>query len=286
MSDKLALRDITYIGETLAESNYFDDAKKSPQAIVKILAGQELGIGPVASMTGIHIVMGNITLSGNLMASLIKASQKYDYKIAEHSDDKCTIEFFHNNAVIGISEFTISDAKRAEILDKKGSLWKKYPKNMLFNRAISNGAKWFCPDLFNGQTVYTTEELDVLPEPEFIIETSPEGPPPNEIEILIRDMLAASPPDTIAMMKENRLKLGYEGQMNVADITLWLVEKRKNIEAPPEPPPPPNENEMFIKVMLAASPPDKITMMKENWFKLGYEGQMNVADITLWLQEQ
>jgi hypothetical protein len=37
--------------------------------------------------------------------------------------------------------------------------WKKYPKNMLFARAISNGQKWFVPDAFNGATVYTPDEL-------------------------------------------------------------------------------------------------------------------------------
>jgi hypothetical protein len=30
---------------------------------------------------------------------------------------------------------------------------------MLFARAMSNGVKWFCPDVMNGSTVYTPEEL-------------------------------------------------------------------------------------------------------------------------------
>ena len=35
----------------------------------------------------------------------------------------------------------------------------KFPRNMLFARAMSNGQKWYCPDAFNGATVYTPEEL-------------------------------------------------------------------------------------------------------------------------------
>jgi hypothetical protein len=34
----------------------------------------------------------------------------------------------------------------------------KFARNMLFARCISNGIKWFCPDVFSG-SVYTPEEL-------------------------------------------------------------------------------------------------------------------------------
>ena len=40
-----------------------------------------------------------------------------------------------------------------------GDNWRKYPKNMLFARAISNGVKWHCPDVMNGQPVYTPDEM-------------------------------------------------------------------------------------------------------------------------------
>ena len=36
--------------------------------------------------------------------------------------------------------------------------WKNFPRNMLYARAISNGAKWHCPDVFGGP-VYTPDEL-------------------------------------------------------------------------------------------------------------------------------
>ena len=38
----------------------------------------------------------------------------------------------------------------------------KFPRNMLFARAISNGARWYCPDLFNGNAVYVPEELGAV----------------------------------------------------------------------------------------------------------------------------
>jgi hypothetical protein len=58
-----------------------------------VLAGREMGIGPVASMTGIYIVKGRVTLSANLMAAQIKRSGKYNYIIRRMDDTGCAIEF-------------------------------------------------------------------------------------------------------------------------------------------------------------------------------------------------
>jgi hypothetical protein len=60
------------------------------------------------------------------------------------------------------SEFTIEDAKKAGLLTSgnRGS-WEKYPRNMLFARALSNGAKWHCADIFGGP-VYVPEEMGAI----------------------------------------------------------------------------------------------------------------------------
>ena len=44
------------LGSVLQRSGYFQDVTQASQAVVKILAGQELGIGPIAAMTGIYIL--------------------------------------------------------------------------------------------------------------------------------------------------------------------------------------------------------------------------------------
>jgi hypothetical protein len=35
----------------------------------------------------------------------------------------------------------------------------KFPRNMLFARAMSNGVKWYCPDVTSGVTVYSEGEI-------------------------------------------------------------------------------------------------------------------------------
>ncbi len=158
------------IGRILAQSGFFADAKQEAQAIAKILAGAELGIGPVAAMTGIYIVQGRVTLSANLMAAAIKRSGRYNYRVKKLDMTGCEVEFFDHGQSIGLSAFGPDDAKAAGLT---GDNWRKYPRNMYFARAMSNGAKWFCADVFAGP-VYTPDEVGapVNPETGEIIDTT------------------------------------------------------------------------------------------------------------------
>jgi hypothetical protein len=151
-------RDPVALGNVLAKSGFFTDSKSEAQAAVKVMAGEELGIGPVAAMTGIHIVKGKVTLSANLIAGQIKRSGRYDYRVTRLDGTGCVIEFSQGGEKIGTSEFTADDAKAAGLWGQAGP-WKAHPKNMLFARAMSNGAKWYCPDVFAAGPVYTPDEL-------------------------------------------------------------------------------------------------------------------------------
>ena len=149
----------------LAISAYFDAKGDSPQAIAqvatKILAGRELGFGPFAAVNGIHIISGKPAVGANLMASAVKGSGRYDYRVKKMADDEVVIEFFAVAAgkreSLGESSFTLKDAQAAAVTNNP--TWKKFPRNMLFARAMSNGVRWYCPDVFSGNAVYVPEEL-------------------------------------------------------------------------------------------------------------------------------
>jgi len=147
--------DMLTMGKIMAESGMFADTRQAAQAIVKIQAGRELSIAPVAAMTGINIIKGKVALSANLMAARVKGFG-YNYRIREHTEDACELEFFEKGESVGKSRFSIEDAKKAGLM---GDNWRKFARNMLFARAMSNGAKWYCPDAFGGAPVYTAEEL-------------------------------------------------------------------------------------------------------------------------------
>lgn len=167
---KSSLTEIMSIGKAFAESGMFVDIKTAAQAIVKIQAGAEIGLPPFASMSGIHIIAGKPTIGAGLIASSIKGSGKYDYRVTEQTEKICSIDFYQGKEKIGTSAFTIEDAKKAGTKNID-----KFPKNMLFARAISNGVKWFCPDVFAGP-VYTPEEMENIPTTEDIPHTEVKKP--------------------------------------------------------------------------------------------------------------
>lgn len=154
--------DVRAVAEQFAISNYFDAKGNNPQAIAqvltKIMAGRELGYGPFASVNGIHVIQGRPSVSANMMAAAVKASGRYDYRVRKMDDAGVEIEFFENiggrRESLGVSSFTREDAGKAGTQNMN-----KFARNMMFARAMSNGVKWFCPDVFNGSAVYVPEEL-------------------------------------------------------------------------------------------------------------------------------
>jgi hypothetical protein len=155
---EITTTEIMTIAKSFADSGMFPDCKSMAQAAVKIQAGREFGIQPFAAMSGIHIIQGKPTIGAGLMAARVKGFGKYDYKVIEHNDKICSIEYFQGKESIGVSTFTIEDARKAgtKNLDK-------FPKNMMFARAMSNGVKWFTPDIYD-MPVYVPEEMATITE--------------------------------------------------------------------------------------------------------------------------
>lgn len=151
------------LGSVFVESGMFKDIKSVAEAQVKILAGRELGLTPLESMTNVYIVNGKVACQAKVIAGLIMKSSKYKYYVEVLTDEECTINIVELNeggeeVALGKSVFTMKDAAKAGLVNKNS--WKSYPRNMLYARALSNGAKWFCPDVYSG---YVKEELEDEP---------------------------------------------------------------------------------------------------------------------------
>jgi hypothetical protein len=157
MTDLIVQESPSQVARAFQQSGLFPDLQSEAQAFVKIVAGQELGLGPLASVSGLNVIKGRVTFSANLLASLVKNHPAYDYRVTEHSDQLCRIVFTQDREEIGTSEFTVEDAKRAGL---GGMNWQKYPKAMLFARALTQGVRWYCPDVTAGAPAYSAEELE------------------------------------------------------------------------------------------------------------------------------
>lgn len=152
-----SMDDVERAASAMSASGFFPDSKEASKAIVKVLAGRELGFGAFASMTGVAVIEGKPVIGANLLAAAVKQTGKYNYRVTKHDENECVIDFFENKEKVGTSTFTMKDAAAAGLNLKDN--WKKYPRNMLFARAIANGQKWYAPDVFNGVTVYTPDEM-------------------------------------------------------------------------------------------------------------------------------
>jgi len=203
MTNELAIRteqstnmdEIKRTAMMLAMSGYFDGKgdfnTQVAQIGTRILAGQEMGFGPFASNSGIHIIQGKPTVGANLMAAAVKAHPSYDYRVRKMAADAVEVEFFEDGESIGISEFTAQDAKNAGTQNMQ-----KFGRNMLFARAMSNGVKWFTPDVFYGNAVYTPDELDDS-DTYTIVEDEPFTTVNDDGEVA-PESLADAPADTAA----------------------------------------------------------------------------------------
>jgi hypothetical protein len=160
MTDPLA------IGQVMARSGLFPDITRVSQAVVKVMAGRELGIGPFAAMSDIHIIDGKPVIGARILAALVRQSAVYDYEIVEWTNERCAIDFYrHGTKLEPTVTFDEDDARRAELnkptRSGRPSNHMKFPRNMKFARAMSNGVGLHCPDLTAGAPVYTPDKLGI-----------------------------------------------------------------------------------------------------------------------------
>lgn len=169
------------LGQAMAASGMFADARQEFQAMTKLVLGRDLGLSATAAMTGIYIFDNKVELSSNLQAQMIRTwlglgGERYDYSVDEHTNEKCVITIYRVPAGVpygnptkegydklGTGEFTWADAVRANLANK--AVWKNYPMNMLFARAMSNAIAFHCPEVTGGVRLYAPGEVSQSDDP-------------------------------------------------------------------------------------------------------------------------
>jgi hypothetical protein len=159
--DKLSLRETIDLAMHLAKSGLFatrGDSLEVTQSkiIARILYGQEHGFAPMTSLTGVYIVEGKLSMGAGMVSAKIMLSGFMSYTVVEHTNRVCRVDWYRRGKRVGGTVWTIEDARTANLTGKAN--WKKHPRSMLFARAMTEGARTYCPDIFGGP-VYTPEEL-------------------------------------------------------------------------------------------------------------------------------
>ena len=222
----------------LQTSGYFKDVTSQAQAIVKVMAGAELGLPPFASMAGIHIIQGKPALGANVIATLVKNDPRYDYRVVTCTNDACTIAWFEAGQKVGESGFTMQEAKAASLTGKDN--WQKFPSDMLFARAITRGARRFAPGIFGGAPVYTPEELGADVDPEGYIETTARDVTPDPAPVakvrpaaeIVQELgYAPEPPSSLMTLEMASLETSSTGEKYVDMDNAALANRMRGIAA-------------------------------------------------------
>jgi hypothetical protein len=125
-----------------------------------------VGVNPMEALNGgFYFVQGKVEMTSAMMNQLIR-SKKHSITKDKKSDD--TICILHgkraDNGDTWVESFSIDDAKKAGIYRNQ---WLRYPKDMLFARALSRLARQLFPDTICG--MYVQGEISEAP----IIEEAP-----------------------------------------------------------------------------------------------------------------
>lgn len=129
------------------------------QVFVIVKAGEELGIPFMSSLRCISLVEGKITLESSLMRALVFRripGARIDF--VEATSEKCVVEMQRPGGKVNSFTFTIEDAKKAGLAQKKN--WQRFPISMLISRVSAIGCRAVFPDALLGGNIYDPEELE------------------------------------------------------------------------------------------------------------------------------
>lgn len=137
------------------------------KVMAALLVGRELGLGPMTALNHINIVDGKASID-----SALKQGKAEEYgarfRVKEMTDERCVIHAWApgDSSEPTVITWSIKDAQRAGLTNKDN--WKRYPRKMLFRRAMSEAA-----DVVAGAAVLglpptydeVADEIDYEPTP-------------------------------------------------------------------------------------------------------------------------
>jgi hypothetical protein len=163
---------------SISKSGLIPDAYRGkPQdIIVTLLTGRELGISPMQSLRGIHVIKGKAVMSSDLIVALVKRDPSCRYFSMVESDEKKAVYETHRTGAPKPQRitFSIEDARRAQLAGRDN--WKKYPAAMLRARCMAALARAVYPDVCFG--LYDTDEIQ--PQVEVVEAAAEEDPKPKK----------------------------------------------------------------------------------------------------------
>lgn len=137
--------------------------------VAAILYGDELGLGPMQSLSKISVIDGKPSLSSEAQRALILAAG-HEIWTEEATNTRVTVSGRRAGSERTSSvTWTSDDAKRAGLSGKPS--YRSYPRQMLTARASAELARMLFADVIGGLSA--TEELETAAEEEAVVEEQP-----------------------------------------------------------------------------------------------------------------
>lgn len=154
----------------IAKGRLFKDVATPEDAFARILVGRDLGLTPTDSVKNIVFSDGAPIVSAEVQASLLRNfvgpdGERYDFDVVTPEtkrEDECHILIKRREAGAkgwkkrGTEVFTIADAERAELTGN--DYWRKWPRRMLFARALTNAIGTYAPETVHPQLAFELPE--------------------------------------------------------------------------------------------------------------------------------
>lgn len=123
----------------------------APAVAATILTGRELNMGPLTSLRSLDTIEGSVQMKTKAtLARIFQAGHRVEW--IEATDKACEVRIERGDGLTTAQvRWTMADAQRADLTGK--AVWRRYPRAMLRNRALSECAELACPDVILGLEV-------------------------------------------------------------------------------------------------------------------------------------
>jgi hypothetical protein len=131
--------------------------------LIAIDIANRMNISPLMAMQNLYIVKGKPAWSGSFCVAAINGCGKFSplsYVFVDNGGGGCYAEAtrLKDGKVCRSDTITMQMAKDEGWLNKDGSKWKTFPKQMMMYRAASFFARAFCPEILLG--IQTADEIE------------------------------------------------------------------------------------------------------------------------------